>query len=117
MPCKPINVFNQTIYAFYVEPPKITWISSTQHIHEHTPATLLCNVTGSEPMEVEWRKLGSAAVLGLETNFTIAKILRSQEGTYEVTASNGHECPITSSSTYIDVLCKLKHYSLFFTLK
>jgi len=77
-----------------------------QYIHEHNPATLLCNVTGSEPMEFEWIKLGSAAVLGLESNFTIAKILRSQEGAYEVTASNGHECPVSRSSAYIDVLCK-----------
>lgn len=87
-------------------PPNVTWISPKQSIAEPFKASFFCNVTGSEPMKVEWRKAGSVAVLANGTNFTIGSILRSQEGTYEVTASNGHECPIKQSSAYVDVLCK-----------
>ena len=106
---------------FSLGPAQIIYSSPSKTFTEGSDITLVCNVTGSEPLYVTWTRLdGPTYPQGSTKQF--ASINRSDEAVYQCTAHNGDECPVaTSTNASIIVICKntfisyrTKSYSLFY---
>jgi hypothetical protein len=66
---------------------------------------LMCNVTGSDPMNVTWSKVGG---LSYPEGYSHAfpGVVRGNEATYQCTANNGNECPAATTQSSMTVICK-----------
>ena len=81
-------------------------MSENQTIVQGSRVVILCNVSGSEPMDITWRKKDSSAILVKGPRLILDNVNRSNIGGYQCTASNGVECETASGLSYIYVICK-----------
>jgi hypothetical protein len=72
----------------------------------------MCNVTGSNPLNVTWSKVGGSSYAEGYSH-TFRSIVRGDEATYQCTAHNGNECPVATAASNIIVICKQLHKLYF----
>jgi hypothetical protein len=72
----------------------------------------MCNVTGSDPMNVTWSKVGGISYPE-SFSYSFPSIVRGDEATYKCTAYNGNECPVATATSLITVICKQLHMLYF----
>ncbi|XP_031573632.1 roundabout homolog 1-like [Actinia tenebrosa] len=106
--CQPGNTVglgeNATVFMNTKAPPNITWLPPNQSIAEGSTVLFPCNVTGSDPMKIVWKNVRVNSSYPIGHHLKFQSLMRSHDGVYECSASNGNECPLVSSSTYINVL-------------
>lgn len=96
-----ISVFME----FFSDPPNIEFSSPNRTFIEGQRVSLVCNVTGSELLNVTWRRIGGGSYSeGSLKQFS--SISRHDEAVYECMAHNGDECPTATAIAKVTVICK-----------
>ncbi|XP_028516461.1 hemicentin-1 [Exaiptasia diaphana] len=76
--CSPKNTvgfgLNTTKEIIIKAPPNITWISDNQTVAEGSKVIISCNVTGSDPITITWKKVGGSSSLGNGPNLTLENV-------------------------------------------
>ena len=84
-------------------PPSVK-MSTNQTIVEGSRVVIMCNVSGSEPMDITWKRKGSSAILAKGQHLVLDNVNKTNIGGYQCTASN--ECGTTTVISHIYVICK-----------
>ena len=76
---------------------------------ENVPLQLVCQVLDANPkvMSFSWYKGSSTTPIGMLSNFSISKVIRTDSGEYRCEGSNGIG-QNGVDTVYVNVLCKCK---------
>jgi hypothetical protein len=85
--------------------PSIIALTSHQTVVEGSHLTVVCTVSGSEPLNITLSKSdGTHKTQG--NILTVPVVNRNDEGDYVCTVNNGDECLVVSATTSATVNCK-----------
>ncbi|XP_031571252.1 uncharacterized protein LOC116305473 isoform X3 [Actinia tenebrosa] len=108
--CVPYNTVgsgqNRSFQVYVKEPPKIHWCkineatTTNSTVVEGSKVSMICQISGSEPMNVTWIRLNALPPLRWnERNLTFSAISREEGGWYRMYVNNGEECKTTANAT------------------
>jgi hypothetical protein len=70
--------------------------------------TLMCNISGSEPLDISWT---NGKQVWNQPSLTFESVNRRDAGTYNMTVNNGEECNKTDTTSLIlNVNCEYNTY-------
>lgn len=96
-------------FLMTLAPPSIASISDNQTVPEGSRVVILCNVTGSEPMVITWKKVGYSSSIGNGSSLILENVKTADNGGYWCSATNGRECATAKSTpSYLYVVCKYR---------